>query len=151
MRLWHKDFISVLPREQLVAQWRELSAIAGNIQKKGTPNHILVNFVLHYNYDHFISYAAEVREEMTRRGYRTMDSVWNKIVSLKPNWERLPYNEIYKEKMNKVYFSICYHNLYEKILCGGIKEPDSSAIISKYIDEMGIQNIYHEKLNILIK
>jgi len=151
MRLWHKDFISVLPREQLVAQWRELSAIAGSIQKKGTPNHILVNFILHYNYDHFISYVAEVREEMTRRGYRTMDSVWNKIVSLKPDWERLPYNEIYKEKMNKVYFSICYHNLYEKILCGGIKKPDSSAIISKYIDEMGIQNIYHEKPNILMK
>ena len=43
MRLWHIDLISVLPREQLVAQWRELSAIAGAIQKKGTPNHILVN------------------------------------------------------------------------------------------------------------
>ena len=28
MRLWHTDLISVLPREQLVAQWRELSARA---------------------------------------------------------------------------------------------------------------------------
>ena len=46
MRLWHKDLISVLPREQLVAQWRELSAIAGNIQIKNTPNHILVNKVI---------------------------------------------------------------------------------------------------------
>lgn len=43
MRLWHKDFIKALPREQLVAQWRELSAIAGAIQKSGTPNHILVS------------------------------------------------------------------------------------------------------------
>ena len=57
MRLWHKDLISVLPREQLVAQWRELSAIAGAIQKNGTPNHILVNFVLDYGWNHFISYA----------------------------------------------------------------------------------------------
>ena len=64
MRLWHTDLISVLTREQLVAQWRELSAIAGAIQKKGTPNHILVNFVLNYDYDNFISYAAEVREKM---------------------------------------------------------------------------------------
>lgn len=144
MRIWHIDFISALPREQLVAQWRELSAIAGTIQKKRTPNHTLVNFVLNYDYDHFISYAAEVREEMTRRSYRTMDSVWNKIVSLKPNWKRLPHNEIYKEKMDKVYLTICYYNLYEKILCGSIKEPESSTIISKYIDTMEVKNI-HER------
>lgn len=122
MRLWHTNLISVLPREQLVAQWRELSAIAGAIQKKGTPNHILVNFILDYDYDNFISYAAEVREEMTRRGYRTMNSVWEKIISLKPNWIQLPHNEIYKEKMNKDYLTICYYNLYEKYLCGGIEQ-----------------------------
>ena len=122
MRLWHTDLISVLPREQLVAQWRELSAIAGAIQKKGTPNHILVNFVLNYDYDNFISYAAEVREEMTKCGYRTMNSVWEKIVSLKANWVKLPHNKIYKEKMNNVYLEICYYNLYEKYLCGGIEQ-----------------------------
>lgn len=33
MRLWHIDLIPVLPREQLVAQWRECSAIAGAILK----------------------------------------------------------------------------------------------------------------------
>lgn len=129
MRLWHTDLISVLPREQLVAQWRELSAIAGAIQKKGTPNHILVNFVLDYDYDNFISYAAEVREEMAKRGYRTMNSVWEKIVSLKSNWVRLPHNEIYKEKMNKDYLTICYYNLYEKYLCGGIDGYDFGKIM----------------------
>ena len=122
MRLWHKDLIPVLPREQLVAQWRELSAIAGSIKTKGTPNHILVNFVLDYDYDNFISYAAEVREEMTKRGYRTMNSVWEKITSLKPNWARLPHDEIYKEKMDKDYLTICFYNLYEKYLCGGIEQ-----------------------------
>ena len=131
MRLWHKDFISVLPREQLIAQWRELSAIAGKIQKSGTPNHILVNFVLNYDYDHFISYAKIIRDEMTHRGYRTMNSVWEKITNLKPNWQQLPYKEIYKEKMDDTYFNICFFNLYEKILCGGIKEPYSSQIILK--------------------
>ena len=129
MRLWHIDLISVLPREQLVAQWRELSGIAGAIQKKGTPNHILVNFVLIYDYDNFISYAAEVREEMTKRGYRTMNSVWEKIVSLKSNWVRLPHNEIYKEKMNNTYLEICYYNLYEKYLCGGIDGYDFGKIM----------------------
>ena len=129
MRLWHTDLISVLPREQLVAQWRELSAIAGAIQKKGTPNHILVNFVLDYDYDNFISYAAEVREEMTKRGYRTMNSVWEKNTSLKANWVKLPHNEIYKEKMNNVYLEICYYNLYEKYLCGGIDGYDFGKIM----------------------
>ena len=129
MRLWHIDLIPVLPREQLIAQWRELSAIAGAIQKKGTPNHILVNFVLIYDYDNFISYASEVREEMTKRGYRTMNSVWEKIVSLKSNWVRLPHNEIYKEKMNNTYLEICYYNLYEKYLCGGIDGYDFGKIM----------------------
>ena len=76
MRLWHTKLIEVLPREQLVAQWRELSAIAGAIQKNGTPNHILVNFVLDYSFEHFVSYAYYVRKEMTKRGYRTMNNVW---------------------------------------------------------------------------
>ena len=86
MRIWHTSLIKVLPREQLVAQWRELSSIAGAIKKNGTPNHILVNFVLDYDYDNFISYAKYVREEMTSRGYRTMNSVWDKITSLKEDY-----------------------------------------------------------------
>ena len=118
MRLWHIDLIPVLPREQLVAQWRELSAIAGAIQKNGTPNHVLVNFVTDYDYDHFISYAHYIREEMTKRGYRTMNSVWNKIVALKPQWELLPRDDVYASKMNDFYFTVCYYNLYEKYDCG---------------------------------
>ena len=132
MRLWHKDFIPVLPREQLVAAWRELSAIAGAIQKNGTPNHILVNFVLEYPWDDFISYAYYVRQEMTNRGYRTMSSVWDKITALSADYKILPLEEIYKEKMDNIYLKICFYNLYEKILCGGIKEPDSSNIIKLY-------------------
>ena len=130
MRIWHTHLISVLPREQLVAQWRELSSIAGSIQKKGTPNHVLINFVLDYPFDHFISYAATIRKEMTKRGYRTMNSVWEKIVNLKPEWEEIPFENIYKEKMNDEYLKICYYNLYEKYLCGGIK-TNEWALISK--------------------
>ena len=124
MRLWHRDLISALPREQLVAQWRELSSIAGAIQKNGTPNHLLVNFVLNYDYDNFISYALEVREEMTRRGYRTMQSVMDKIVNLKSDYSRLPFEKIYEDKMTLDYLQICYWNLYEKFMCGGIPADD---------------------------
>ena len=124
MRLWHTKLISVLPREQLVAQWRELSSIAGAIQKNGTPNHVLVNFVMDYSYDHFISYAYYVRQEMTRRGYRTMNTVWDKICSLEPNWKCLLLDEVYQPKMDKFYLTVCYYNLYEKYDCGMFKDFD---------------------------
>lgn len=118
MRLWHTELIPALPREHLVAQWRELSAIAGSIQTKGTPNHVLVNFVMNYDFDHFISYAYYIRQEMTTRKYRTMNTVWDKIVSLKPDWTLLPLEEVYKNKMNDFYLTVCYYNLYEKFDCG---------------------------------
>lgn len=130
MRLWHTALIPALPREQLVAQWRELSAIAGKIQLSGTPNHVLVNFVTDYDFDHFISYAYYIRQEMTRRKYRTMNSVWEKIVDLKPNWTLLPLEKIYSAKMNDFYLTVCYYNLYEKYDCGMFENFDE------------IQNIY---------
>lgn len=132
MRLWHKDLIKVLPREQLVAQWRELSAIAGNIKTKGTPNHILVNKIMDYPLDHFITYAAAVRDEMTRRGYRTMDSVWNKIISVTSIYGIFPLEKIFTEWMNAEYLEICYFNLKEKYLCGSIKQEDWEKIYREY-------------------
>lgn len=70
MRLWHKDLIPVLPRQQLLGQWRECCAIMSNIAKKGTPNHVLVNKVMDYNHDHFYTYALHVKDEMRKRGYK---------------------------------------------------------------------------------
>lgn len=131
MRLWHKDLISVLPREQLVAQWRELSAIAGNIISKGTPNHILVNKINEYNYNHFITYAKLVRQEMTKRGYKTMDAVWDKICSIQPNYELVEYNKLYNRWFDNEYLMICYFNLKEKYLCGGISYDAFLKIESK--------------------
>ena len=129
MRLWHTSLISVLPKEQLVGTWRELSAIAGSIKEKGTPNHILVNFVTEYDFEHFISYAYYVRQEMTKRGYRTMESVWKKITDLKPEgYTILPIDKVYFNKMNQEYLLICYYNLYEKYMCGGISWEDFNKI-----------------------
>ena len=123
MRLWHKSLISALPREQLVAQWRELSAIAGNLNTKGTPNHILVNKVLGYPRSHFVSYAYYVREEMTRRGYRTMESVWIKIFSTTDaNFKLVPIEELFPGWHNDRYLEQCYFNLEEKYDCGGVAQ-----------------------------
>lgn len=124
MRLWHKYLIKALPREQLVSQWRECSAIAGAIQKNGTPNHILVNKVMDYDFDHFITYSKLVRDEMTARGYRTMSNVWNKIVDLKPDWKEVHEALLYDKWMDNEYLDICYYNLLEKYRCGGITAED---------------------------
>ena len=126
MRLWHKDLITALPCEQLVAQWRELSAIAGNLNTKGTPNHILVNKVCDYPREHFISYALYVRQEMTRRGYRTMDSVWNKIYCTRESdygeMEIIPLEDLFPGWHNDRYLEQCYFNLEEKYDCGGVAQ-----------------------------
>lgn len=124
MRLWHWKLISALPREQLVAQWRELSAIAGNLNTKGTPNHILVNKVCDYPREHFISYALYVRQEMARRGYRTMESVWNKIYCTRETdygeMEFVPLEDLFPGWHNDRYLEQCYFNLEEKYDCGGV-------------------------------
>ena len=126
MRIWHWKLIKALPREQLVAQWRELSAIAGNLNTKGTPNHILVNKVLDYPREHFISYALYVRQEMTRRGYRTMDSVWDKICCTRETdygeIEFIPLEDLFPGWHNDRYLEQCYFNLEEKYDCGGVAQ-----------------------------
>lgn len=118
MRLWHTALIKALPTMHLQAQWRELSAIAGSIQLKGTPNHVLVNFVLDYDFNHLISYAYYIRQELTNRNVRTMNSVWDKITSLNPTYSILPLEEVYPDKMDNLYLKICYYNLLEKYICG---------------------------------
>jgi uncharacterized protein (TIGR02328 family) len=139
MRLWHKDLIKVLPREQLIAQWRELSAIAGNINEKGTPNHILVNKVMDYGLWNFTSYAHHVRAEMTERGYKTMNKVWDKICSVDDEYDDTiyPIDCLYCGWHNDRYFEQCYHNLQEKYDCGGIREEDWSKIQSLYLKRGG--------------
>ena len=138
MRLWHKDLIEALPREQLVAQWRECSAIAGNIITKGTPNHILVNKIMNYPMDHFISYSWHVRNEMTRRGYRTMDSVWNKILQTREvdygDFHILSIEELFPGWHNAQYLTQCYYNLEEKYDCGGIAQEWFEKIEKVYFD-----------------
>ena len=65
----------------------------------------------------------------------------DKIISLKPNYNLLPFDEIYKEKMNYNYLQICYWNLYEKYLCGGIPVEDWN----------NIENEYDKAIKVLVK
>ena len=121
MRLWHKDLIPVLPRRQLLGQWRECCMIAKNISEHGTPNHLLVNKIMDYPISDFFHYGLLVESEMIRRGYDcdfqrfaqhfdhpSLISTYFDSRLLYPDWHNLRY------------LRQCFSNLQEKFDCGGI-------------------------------
>lgn len=141
MRLWHKDLIPVLPRQQLLSQWRECCCIASNIVVKGTPNHILVNKVLDYSSIDFIRYCEEIIGEMHSRGYTVsigaQSTLINNIEKVKERFNNSVQDDsttapraydIYNEWHNDRYFLQCYFNLQEKHDCGGISEEEWNKI-----------------------
>ena len=114
MRLWHYELIEFLPRQQLLAQWRELNSIY-----KKQDNHILINFVYEYDKEELFAYSRMVISEMLRRDYK-IKSVENFI-----NYFGDDFDYYYTRKetcfdnhMNKEYLKICCWNLYEKYLRG---------------------------------
>lgn len=146
MRLWHKDLIPVLPRKQLLAQWRECCAIVGKIQKCGTPNHLLVNPILNYNKSHFYSYCCLVANELFNRGYKISDSSRSKILDYVSDEERQVSSRIEKDGSlfygwhNERYLIQCYYNLQEKYDRGMFN-----------IGEMQLINQRMEELNVKVR
>ena len=131
MRLWHKDLIPVLPRQQLLGQWRECCCIARNIAINGTPNHILVNKVMNYPLEHFFAYGLAVVHEMIRREYKCD---WTKFAKYMSNHSsNLPkYDELFDDWHNDRYLKQCYYNLQEKYDCGGISWEEWREIVVKF-------------------
>ena len=137
MRLWHKDLIPYLPRQQLISQWRECCAIAGSIAKKGTPNHLLVNKVMEFHAFHFWNYCSLIGEEFKKRGYEISEKSFEKFkdnffkgfekdfrtlcVSTNTN---IAFEELFFNWHNERYLKQCLFNLQEKYDCGGIPEEE---------------------------
>lgn len=136
MRLWHLELIDVLPRQQLLSQWRELSAIVGSIEKNGTPNHLLVNKVLDYPSSHLFLYAGIVKDNMEKRGYKVnyavIEKITNYCVKAGGISISLKQNEIFDDWHNKRYLCQCLYNLQEKYDCGGITEQEWQLIVNKF-------------------
>lgn len=130
MRCWHKDLIHVLPLAQLKGEWSELSAIAGNILLKGTPNHLLVNKVLNYPLEHFITYSDLIYYERLKRGLKASTSVRDKICSVCNTDNKVTYNELFSEWHTDRYLRQCYYNLQEKYDCDGISQEEWNKIES---------------------
>lgn len=127
MRLWHKDLIPVLPRKQLLSQWRECCALAKTIATKGTPNNLLVNKIMDYPLEKdFYSYCELVISEMKSRGYKVnYKAANNYYVNMQRacNHNLVFYNPnypIFDNWHNDRYLTQCYYNLQEKFDCGDI-------------------------------
>lgn len=124
MRLWHKDMIPVLPRMQLLGQWRECCAIARNISEHGSPNHILVNRIMDYPLSHFYCYGKLVNVEMISRGYSCNFNKFSCYFTYPHETEFIIFDNIFKNWHNERYLCQCYCNLEEKYDCGGISEDE---------------------------
>lgn len=127
MRLWHVDLIPVLPRQQLLGQWRELNSIF-----KNQPNHILINWVYDYPKDHLYSYSLLVMEEMSRRGYRYNTENFEKYFGK----DIIRVTKVFPEKMTHHYLSQCFSNLDEKHDCGGISDEEFRKISDLYLSDI---------------
>ena len=131
MRLWHKDLIPYLPDKQLISQWRECCAIAGNIAKFGYPHHLLVNKIIDYPIDHFYSYTFLVLEEMKARDFeispRSFQNFQFHMIKIGHGFSpesHIPKPYIFAGWHTYEYFLQCYYNLAEKHDCGGISDEE---------------------------
>lgn len=137
MRLWHKELLSVLSRQQLLGQWRECCAIAKSIAENGTPNHVLVNRIMDYPLEHFCAYIHLVEHEMRRRGYRCDISKAMKYLPEYDN-EHLMFYEIFPVWHNGSYLRQCIYNLEEKYDAGAIPEDEWSLIVDRFGEEFDL-------------
>lgn len=139
MRLWHKDLIPVLPKQQLIAQWRECCLIAHEINDKGTPNHVLVNKVLNYPIEHFYRYGRRIYNEMCRRGYDPNWFRFNKYfrMFLSAEYEQ---DAIFDTWHNDRYLTQCFYNLQEKYDCGGIPDDEWRKLEDLYYETIPTPN-----------
>lgn len=140
MRLWHKDLIRVLPRQQLISQWRECIAVARNIELYGSPRHGLVNKVMDYPISHLYLYTDMVVLELMDRGYKVSPIALKKF---EDSMKNIDYNyddvveesELFKNWHTRDYLVQCYYNLQEKYDCCLINRYEWS-IIDKTVEEL---------------
>lgn len=134
MRLWHKDLISVLPKNQLCGQWRECCLIAKAISENGTPNHLLVNKIDDYSIFHFLTYCDIVIDEMRKRNFKVSTTKIEEIKHLFfiPAFEKIEKQNLFYDWHNDRYLRQCLYNLQEKYDCGGISETEWQPIAEMF-------------------
>ena len=143
MRLWHYKLIPVLPRAQLLAQWRECNAIAKDIRETGKTNHILINRIMNHDLEDFRSYCELIYEELVRRGYVVKNIVLKRLCEYvgvdfaKPVANRKPFSTWHTDR----YLRQCYYNLEEKHDCGGISDTEWFRIDTIFKETIDFKNV----------
>lgn len=122
MRLWHIDLLPVLPKKQLVSQWRECVAIKRQWEK-GTLKHPLVSYVMDYDKGYFLGYVIDLLKVFRIRGIKYDASLLDEIVWFCMHGEVACMNINYPEH-NDRYLTQCYYNLEEKYDRGMIGEEE---------------------------
>lgn len=116
MRLWHEKIIHLLPKNQLLGQYRECCALRGNGWKK---KHKTVDYVFSYSPYLLFRYHLLVMDEMEKRGYNVSGEwkdkncrgkIAEKYIDLE---EEIIEDTIYKEH-NIEYLDECIENLRNK-------------------------------------
>lgn len=129
MRLWHQSLISKLPRQQLLGQHRECSALRGRGWGR---RHATVNYVWDTGSpSKLVAYHYLVMNEMKRRGYQP-NEIWynvnwrgNDLQEQDGGWAAQKIVDIYVEKSqrldytiypehNDAYLQECLNNLKQK-------------------------------------
>ena len=138
MRLWHKDLIRVLPRQQLLGQWRECHLIAKEISKKGTPNHILVNPIIEYPLNHFYNYCQLVVRVMINRGYTaSTEKIYEYLKDKDMDFYTLDKGIIFDKWHTDRYLYQCMSNLEEKYDRGGITKEEWGVVLDYIKHRLG--------------
>lgn len=137
MRLWHSALIPVLPRQQLMGQWRELNSIFRN-QKR----HVLINFVYENRKEDLLIYSSKVVHEMIQRYYKVNlfnlnnyffeDCAHLGLKDMEDIYMSFDKYEIFPKKMTYRYLVQCYFNLQEKHDCGSISDDEWGLIFEKF-------------------
>ena len=140
MRLWHRDLVSVLPKKQLISQWRECCAIAAMIAKNKSPNHLLVNRVLSSRGD-FYAYTQLVIGELKKRNYKisikTMERCVKNILHSNAYEDNSTHFNYFPYWHTDRYLKQCYYNLEEKFDCGRISQEEFDKV-KKCVEDKGI-------------
>ena len=125
MRLWHKDLIEVLPRQQLLGQWRELNSIF-KLQNR----HILIDFVYVYPKEDLLTYSTMIILEFNKRRYKYDLVNFNNYFGKQTVSDLV--EEPFKGKFTDRYLKQCLYNLQEKYDCGGISRKEWQKIEDKF-------------------
>ena len=130
MRLWHYKLIPVLPKKQLVSQWRECIAIKGMWEKGKLANQPLVNYVMKHSKDNFAWYTHQVYLELKKKNIKCKDSYMDEIISF--CHYRLWQDNLYYPEHNDRYLKQCLYNLQEKYDRGIILEKEANCLFNEF-------------------